>query len=221
MGRRLACSDIHGEGHRLLQVLKKAHYEPGKDRLFLLGDYLDRGTDSKRTMEIVFDLWLNHKVVVLGGNHEHMCAIAMQAHFASDPKAAIADWYSQGGRKTMQDYADAMPTGHRDLITVLATSSDHLYHEEPDCILVHAGLKPGVPLPRQNPDDLLWIRREFHNNYRGKRVIFGHCPTFWITGDSNFFDVWHGPDKTGIDTGAAYGGPLTLYDLDTHQTWWA
>lgn len=205
MGRRLAVSDIHGEGHRLLQVLEKAHYEPGSDRLFLLGDYIDRGTDSKRTVEIVRSL----DAVTLKGNHDDWLVQVLKHRDIS-----VFDWIKRGGWATLRDYGGWPPD---DVIAWLDSLAS--YHEEPDCILVHAGLKPSVPLNEQSPHDLLWIRGKFLNGYRGKRVIFGHCPTSWITGDSNFRGIWHGPDKTGIDTGAAYGGPLTLLDIDSGETW--
>jgi serine/threonine protein phosphatase 1 len=100
-----------------------------------------------------------------------------------------------------------------------------LYHEEPDCILVHAGIFPGLPLEEQNPHNFLWIRGEFYNNYRGKRVIFGHTPTPYLwhgaVPESESYKPWRFGDVVGIDTGAAYGGPLTLVDIDTWQTWTA
>lgn len=211
MGRRLAISDIHGEGHRLLQVLDKAHYEPGTDRLFLLGDYVDRGTDSNTTVQLV-QMLVELGAVALKGNHDDW----MWRNAAGIQPADFHGWIEQGGWTTLRDYQGWPP----DSVTAWLAGLP-FYIEEPDCILVHGGLKPGIPLNEQSHHDMLWIRREFHNNYRGKRVIFGHSPTSWITGDPNFLDIWHGPDKTGIDTGAAYGGRLTLYDLDTHQTWWA
>lgn len=212
MDRRLAVSDIHGEGHRLLQVLEKAHYEPGNDRLFLLGDYGDRGTDSRFTVEAVRRLIEEGagKVKALLGNHDEWWVEA-----ASNPDA-VPHWLTQGGDTTLRDYGGFPPA---DVVAWLRSLD--LYHEEPDCILVHAGLMPGIPLQEQDPHDLLWIRKVFHNGYRGKRVIFGHTPTWLLHGARNNFDIWRGPDKIGIDTGAAYGGPLTLLDLDSGETWTA
>ena len=209
VGRRLAVSDIHGEGHRLLQVLEKAHYEPGNDRLFLLGDYIDRGIDSRLTIQIVQNLVKDGAIALLG-NHDEW---AIQA--ATHP-TIIPHWMTQGGDKTMEAFG-GLPS--RQVIKWLLSLP--LYHEEPDCILAHAGLRPGISLQDQDPNDLLWIRREFHEGYRGKRVIFGHTPTQVLYGEEGKWEIWHGPDKTGIDTGAAYGGRLTLYDIDTHRTWWA
>lgn len=213
MWRRLAVSDIHGEGHRLLQVLEKAHYEPGNDRLFLLGDYIDRGTDSKRTVEIVQALQRTGAIVLMG-NHDYVCVQVCRGAVDNPHWQGDRDlWSSQGGDTTLRDYSGIPPDDVLDWLANLA-----LYHEEPDCILVHAGLRPGIPLQEQNPNDLLWIRKPFHEGYRGKRVIFGHTPTSILHGS---WDVWHGPDKMGIDTGAVWGGYLTLCDLDNGQVWTA
>lgn len=94
-----------------------------------------------------------------------------------------------------------------------------LYHEEPDVILVHAGLFPGRPLAEQTEKVLLWITEPFLTNYRDKHVIFGHTPTPYLHGEKRW-EPWFGPDKTGIDTGAVYGGKLTVLDIDS-RTWWS
>lgn len=215
MGRRLAVADIHSEGHRLLQILDMAHYKPESDRLFLLGDYMDRGADAASTIHLVMDLVDRGAKAVLG-NHDAVMLAYLQGDASRHAWMREWDrqvWMQQGGDKTMADFGGAIPDHVVNFLAGLP-----LYHEEPDCILVHAGLRPGVPLSEQTPDDLLWIRGEFHEGYRGKRVVFGHTPTHLLHGS---YEVWRGPDKIGIDTGAVWGGRLSLLDLDTHQTWWA
>jgi serine/threonine protein phosphatase 1 len=205
--RRLVVSDIHGEGHRLLQALKAADYEPGNDRLFLLGDYIDRGTDSKVTVDIVRRL-VADGAIALRGNHDTMPGIVRR------DTGYFEWWVRNGGKSTIDSYGGKMPPD--DVIDWL--ESLPLYHEEPDYILVHAGLEPGVPLAEQAEEALLWIREEFLNGYTGKRVIFGHTPTMNL---HQTWEPWVQVDKTGIDTGAAYDGKLTVLDLDTLQTWTA
>lgn len=97
MGRRLVVSDIHGEGHRLLQTLKDAEYEPGNDRLFLLGDYIDRGTDSKATVETVQRL-VADGAIALRGNHDTMPGIVR------NHPGELEWWYRNGGAATMHSY---------------------------------------------------------------------------------------------------------------------
>jgi serine/threonine protein phosphatase 1 len=205
--RRLVVSDIHGEGHRLLQALKAADYEPGNDRLFLLGDYIDRGTDSKGTVDIVRRL-VADGAIALRGNHDTMPGIVRRDN------SYLLWWVRNGGRATIDSYGGKIPPD--DVIDWL--ESLPLYHEEPDCILVHAGLVPNTPLAEQTEDALLWIREEFINGYTGKCVVFGHTPTRNL---HQVWEPWAGVDKLGIDTGAAYDGKLTVMDLDNSQTWTA
>lgn len=207
VGRRLVVSDIHGEGERLLEALAKAEYKPGEDRLFLLGDYIDRGTDSKRAVEIVQDL-VKGGAIALKGNHDVMPGQVRREPFM------LGWWHRNGGMATVQSFGGEFPPD--EVIDWL--ESLPLYHEEPDRILVHAGLLPGVPLSEQHERDMLWIRDEFHMGYRGKPVYFGHTPTWHLHGK---WEPWFGQDKIGIDTGAAYGGLLTVLDIDTRQTWTA
>lgn len=214
--RRLVVSDIHGEGHRLLQVLHAANYNPQTDRLFLLGDYIGRGRDSCMTVEIVRYLQAQGATALLG-NHDFVC-LQVARHGSCVTTAwqgNLQKWMEQGGATIIRDYGGFPPDDVLEWINSLPT-----YHEEPDCILVHAGLRPGVALVDQSDDDLLWIRKEFHESYTGKRVIFGHTPTNLLHGK---FTPWYGVDKIGIDTGSCfrgtYGGCLTLFDLDSHQIW--
>lgn len=251
MGRRLAVSDIHGERDRLQRVLDMAKYEPANDRLFLLGDYIDRGPDAKGTVDLVRQLQRNG-AIALKGNHDAV----LVAYYHGDAtryawlrKHGFERWLEQGGTETLASYGGDVPD---DVLAWLDALP--LYHEEPDCILVHAGLKPGIPLEQQAHDDLLWIRDEFygatpaqglsacdHRRYTGKKVIFGHTPTRILhesyptpaqglhTCDGHTptsilhqrWEPWYGVDKVGIDTGAVWGGVLTLYDLDTQETWTA
>lgn len=209
MGRRLAVSDIHGEGRRLIAALKHARYSPGADRLFVLGDLIDRGSDSPYTVTLVQQLERDG-AIVLRGNHDVMPQMVQRNDLS------LESWFRVGGGYTWYQYGGMPP---EEVITWLATRA--LYHEGPDCILVHAGLLPGIVLQEQTEHDVLWIRDEFHRGYTGKRVIFGHTPTPLLHGQGDKFEIWHGPDKTGIDTGAAWGGRLTVIDIDTNQTWWA
>jgi serine/threonine protein phosphatase 1 len=188
-------------------VLAKAGYEPKVDRLFLLGDYVDRGTDSKATVEIVRAL-VADGAIALKGNHD-----AMPVEASRDP-IAHAFWVQHnGGRTTVRDF-DGLPP--QDVLEWL--DSLPLYHEEPDCILVHAGVLADYPLENQGEGILCWIRGEFYEYYRGKKVFFGHTPTPNLHGEMKW-EPWYGEDKVGIDTGAAYGGNLTLMDIDSGETW--
>lgn len=206
--RRLVVSDIHGEGRRLLQVLEAARYDPSTDRLFLLGDYIDRGSDSEGTLEIVEHL-VQRGAVALLGNHDLMLVSTYY-----DP-GNLQLWLFNGGYTTLAEFGGVIPERWVRFLERLPT-----HHEEPDCIMVHAGLAPGLPLSQQSDRDKVWIREPFLSQYRGKRVYFGHTPTCLLHGEERW-EPWYGEDKVGIDTGAVYGGVLTLLDIDSGQTWTA
>ena len=206
--RRLVVSDIHGESQRLAKVLALAHYDPAADRLFLLGDYIDRGPDSRGTLEIVEEL-VSRGAVALLGNHDLM--MVSTYHDAGN----LPLWLYNGGYTTLAEFGGVIPARWVRFLEGLPT-----HHEEPDCIMVHAGLVPGVPLDEQSDQDKVWIREPFLSQYRGKLVYFGHTPTCLLHGEERW-EPWYGEDKVGIDTGAVYGGVLTLLDIDSGQMWTA
>lgn len=207
-GRRLVVSDIHGESQRLLHVLELADYNPSTDRLFLLGDYIDRGPDSAGTLEIVERL-VDQGAIALRGNHDAMMVSAYH------DERNLGLWLYNGGYTTLEEFGGVVPERWVRFLEQLPT-----HHEEPDCIMVHAGLYPGLPLDEQTEQIKLWIREPFLSQYRGKLVYFGHTPTALLY-RKKVWKPWRGKDKVGIDTGAVYGGVLTLLDIDTHQTWTA
>ncbi len=205
--RILCCSDIHGYAGALRKVLFSARWRPGKDQLILLGDYVDRGPSPREVVSELKTLLRCPGVVALCGNHEKMLWEYLQGQLSYE------HYMSNGGKVTLDAYRsdDAALQADAEFLYRLPR-----YHETEDYIFVHAGLRPGVPLDQQSEEDLLWIRDEFINNYRGKTVVFGHSPTPYIDGGQ---DVYRGKDKIGIDTGAAYGGLLTVLELPSGKTY--
>ena len=201
-----AIGDIHGNLSHLELLMEKIKpaLNPQRDTLVFLGDYIDRGPDSKGVVDFVLRLRteLPH-VVCLKGNHE----------------ALFLDWYLNGrdydlylyngGGATIRSYSREgelkIPQGHLDFFTSL-----RLYYETEQYIFVHAGLRRGIPLQEQDPHDLVWIRDEFILSPHdfGKVVVFGHTP---------LQKVFVAPNKIGIDTGAVYGGALTCLELPAQR----
>ena len=206
VGKFFAIGDIHGNLSHLEQLMEeiKPALNLQKDTLVFLGDYIDRGPNSKGVVDFILQLRkdLSH-VVCLKGNHEDM----------------FLDWVLNGrnydlylyngGSSTIRNYSlegeFKLPQEHLHFFTSLL-----LYYETEEYIFVHAGLRGGIPLEEQDPHDLLWIRDEFilspHNF--GKIVIFGHTP---------LQRVFIAPNKIGIDTGAVYGGTLTCLELPARR----
>jgi serine/threonine protein phosphatase 1 len=209
-GNLYAIGDIHGSLESLERLLEKINPDLPKDRLVFVGDYIDRGPQSKAVVDYIIrlqNLAPPGQIVCLKGNHE-----AMFLDFLAGGPAEM--FLFNGGMATLEDYwaddwADreglALPPDHEQFYRDL-----QLYYETPDYIFVHAGLKPGVALTEQQADDLLWIRGEFITSQEdfGRRVIFGHTP---------FKQPLLMPNKIGIDTGAVYGNFLTAVKLPEEE----
>jgi serine/threonine protein phosphatase 1 len=205
-GDLYAIGDIHGCLESLERLLDKINPDLSRDRLLFVGDYIDRGPQSREVVDYVIRLKSKAppgQVICLKGNHE-----AMFLDFLEGGPAEM--FIFNGGRATVEGYWGgawvareglALPPDHAQFFQDL-----ELFYETPDYIFVHGGLKPGVPLAEQVEDDLLWIRGEFITSQEdfGRQVIFGHTP---------FKQPLLMPNKIGIDTGAVYGNFLTALKL--------
>ena len=221
LSRLLAIGDIHGCYDKLVELLNKVNYQPGKDQLVLLGDYIDRGPKSRETIDLVIEL-VNNGAIALKGNHEDMLINAL------DDVNSCELWLYNGGKKTLRSYHISggygnipwheqprrIPQKHLDFIRNLPIS-----HETDEYIFVHAGLPLyATKVEEAEHHDLMWVRDEWlTREYKGKVVVFGHTPTFTIQGHKKP-EPWFGKNKIDIDTGAIYskyGGKLTCLQLPT------
>jgi serine/threonine protein phosphatase 1 len=195
--------DIHGCLQMLLKLMDKIDWRPEKDRLIFLGDYVDRGKDSRGVLDFVLDISSRFSTVeCLVGNHEHIFL-----DFVSGRDTAT--FFLNGGTATLNSYRSGrqrfadlvIPADHVQFMKSLQT-----WIELDDYYIVHAGFRPGVDLKKQNIEDLLWIRESFiFSDFDfGKRVIFGHTP---------FSRPLIMANKIGLDTGAVYGNKLTCLEL--------
>lgn len=219
MKRTLVISDIHGELELFDRLLKETQYDAAEDQLVLLGDYVDRGPESKGVLTRIMEL-KKEGAVVLSGNHDAMMVAA-----AND--AAVRErWERIGGLPTLQSYDASietmeMPTTESFLEHVAFLQDLDYYYETDDYIFVHAGVQPGMPVQETDPSILTWIREEFFEHYNGeKTVVFGHTPTFSLGGTSDS-DVYFGDNKViGIDGGAVFGGQLNCLELPSKKTYY-
>jgi serine/threonine protein phosphatase 1 len=181
--------------------------------LIFIGDYVDRGTQTRALIDRLLQGFAGFETVFLKGNHD-----ATMLQFLIDPKMGEA-WRNFGGLETLRSYgiehgprkdwsqtrsefAAALPPEHLQFFKNLK-----LHVTVGDYLFVHAGLKPRVPLEEQRELDLLWIREEFLDspvNF-GRMVIHGHSPT-------DAPDVR--PNRIGIDTGAYATNNLTAIILE-------
>lgn len=206
MNRIYAIGDIHGCLEKLTELLNKITLDKQNDTLVFIGDYIDRGRYGREVVDYVIGLQGDCKnVVCLLGNHEQMFL-----HYLEGVDESM--YLANGGKATLDSFGILLSDNIEKRKAKISAKyrrffeSLFLYYETDKYILVHAGLRPGLPLCDQALDDLLWIRYEFINSEDdfGKIVIFGHTPMTRPLIDKN---------KIGIDTGAVYGGSLTCVEL--------
>lgn len=227
-GQRVyAIGDVHGRADLLKILLNILQTDAlggdykGRPKLVFLGDYIDRGFQSREVIDILLgDLVSPFDTFFLKGNHE-----AAMLQFLSEPGMGPR-WVEHGGAETLVSYG-VRPPRARTAVDEWAMASQELKRQLPrehlqflmglqinvrigDYMFVHAGVRPGVDLDQQSEYDMLWIREEFLNDTRplGVVVVHGHTPASKPHRDSR---------RVGLDTGAYISGQLTAARFE-HET---
>jgi serine/threonine protein phosphatase 1 len=219
--RVYAIGDVHGRADLLQHAFQAIDYDlhhrpyPRSIEVYL-GDYIDRGPDSRAVIDLLLERRIRRDTACLTGNHEWFLL-----QFFQNPEL-LMDWQRHGARETFLSYGvrvpyplevhhcagvaaevrAAIPESHLQFLVSLL-----LTHRVGDYVFVHAGLRPGVPVEEQRAEDLLWIRDEFLA-WPGRfdcAVVHGHTPVEEPT---------LRPDRINIDTGAYLTGRLTVLVLE-------
>jgi serine/threonine protein phosphatase 1 len=214
-----AVGDIHGEREKLEELLAKMPLCAG-DRIVFVGDYVDRGPDTKGVVDRLLALADEYECIFLAGNHESMFLDFIgwrgEAYFAGDA------FLANGGDRTLASYGYfsmsdpqpsklELPPAHEKFFREL-----RLYHREGDYVFVHAGLGHALlreadldfALRRARAEDLLWDRSTLGAPHSlGVTIVYGHTPS------QDLSVRWDQPFSIGIDTGAVYGGRLSAIRL--------
>jgi serine/threonine protein phosphatase 1 len=175
-------------------------------RFIFLGDYIDRGPDSRSVVHQLIELQeeLTDAVICLKGNHEQMLENAER------DAVQLFNWLANGGNTTLDSYRVRHPR-HIPLEHRAWLSSLPLQFDDGQRFFVHAGVDPFAPLNRQREEVLLWVRDEFPEDIdTGRLIVHGHTPL--LSGKPEL-RRW----RLNIDTAAFAGGPLTAAMFTNEQ----
>jgi serine/threonine protein phosphatase 1 len=199
-----AIGDVHGCFDKLRSLLEACEeVRNGRQaRYILLGDYIDRGPDSRKVIDLLIErhAGADGRFICLRGNHEQML---IEAADLDRSDRALVNWWGNGGEQTLDSYGvddpSSLPVIHLEWLKSLP-----LTVVDPGRLFVHAGIRPGKALGDQSEADLMGIREPFlsfeadHDSF----VVHGHTPT-----KSRLPDLRS--NRLNIDTGACFGGELT------------
>ena len=191
----IAIGDIHGCARSLkaLMVKLKAEQKLTGRTLVFVGDYIDRGPDSKGVIDFLLQFSEDQNCIFLRGNHEQMMIDAFE-------EGDFHLWLMNGGRTTLESYGNEsgdVPESHKAFI-----GKTEFYFETDSYFMVHAGAHPGKRLQELKTlphakEYYLWNRDHMNADETPweKKVVFGHTPVQ---------EVIHSEDRIGIDTGCVY-----------------
>lgn len=214
--RTIFVGDIHGCLKEFEELLEKINYNSQTDRLILLGDFVDRGPDSIGVLRKIRKM----NVECVRGNHDHK----------------ILKWINNNKnnfKNNNQQFYDELTDDDIEFIFKMP-----LYIKLDDVVAVHAGIKPFIPMDRQRPDDLMYLRytdenrkfislRQIHKAEGedigakfwtefgpfGTNVVYGHN----VFSEVKIDEFSDGTACYGIDTGCCFGGFLTALIWETKE----
>lgn len=217
--RTVVIGDIHGCLDEFDELLKTISYNKKEIRLICLGDLIDRGPDSIGVIRRARELNLESVM----GNHEHK----------------FLKWYNSSGSRTdvYDKHKYYTEFNDQDIEYIFQMSN---FIKIDNTVIVHAGLKPGIPLSAQRKDDLFYLRyTDLDRNFISLKKIFKVGKD--VLGAHFWTEFWRGPESViyghnvhsllepfieevspgifcyGIDTGCCFGGRLTAFILETKE----
>ena len=215
------CKDLLDNIHQ--KIIKASKDKKGEKLIIYIGDYIDRGTDIKGTIQTLIDFNpVNFKKIFLLGNHEQMLL-----EFISENKNNPFEWIYNGGSETLESYGidlsehidndmdlkidikikkkfiQLLPSSHLNFFNQLV-----LNYTYDDYFFVHAGINPTIPIEMQEKETMIWTREEdfFKPTMKyNKIIVHGHTPQEKI---EKF------PCRINIDTGSFYSGKLSCLKIE-------
>ena len=225
-----AIGDIHGCLSQLTTLHKKIlthdKFDVKKDLLIYLGDYIDRGNNTKGVIDQILKLKNNKiKTINLMGNHDEF-----MIDFLFNKKNDIKNWLNFGVDQTFRSYDietvefikdgfedDVIDKLRNELLKKMDATHINFFknlevtHSTEKYLFVHAGIDPQKKLSEQTKKDYLWSRSNifFHKDFKAeKTIIHGHTPEK---------EVINYPYRINIDTGCYFSGKLTCVCINEHN----
>jgi len=226
--RKIIISDIHGFYNEFKELLAKVNYNREKDTLYLLGDYVDKGTQGKDVIQYVMELLKQNNVKCIGGNHDWMFLNWLDGNdYRLNPYANVKN----GGAATIKSFYPDYVVGENDEEARLFINNNYpeeiqflrdlpFYIEDKKHIFVHAGIDPKQEDWKDTSEkDFRWIRKKFiaEPHHHSKTVVFGHTSCAVLNEDESNFNAWFVEKKIGIDGGIKFGGKLHALIIENDE----
>ena len=225
VSRLLAIGDIHGQADMLRRLLNVVSPQP-EDQFVFLGDYIDRGRDSRGVIDQLMQFKADYPhTIFIRGNHDQLLldtlvelGVRSDVRLRDESKeyrdcstaSDLEMFLSNGGNETLRSYRlrdiTAFPQDHIEFL-----EATKLWWRFENFVFVHAGVEEGLPLELQDSYPLLWERLSPPGK-DGEIHVVGHHPT---TDGQPYFE----PGRYNLDTGAVYGQKLTACDVLTKESW--
>lgn len=206
-----AIGDVHGCSEELRALIRKLPLDQNSTLVFL-GDYVDRGPDSKGVIDTILDLAELYDVIALQGNHEWL----FSRYLANQENSVfVGDFIFNGGSATLNSYSQGaasfeIPAAHREFLNNLK-----LFHVTDTHFFVHAGIPPNFDFCLEKIDtktaqQFLWIRKTFlDSDQRWPRiVVHGHTPVLSA-------EIL--PNRINLDSGCVFGRRLTAMNISSGE----
>ena len=223
MKNRWVVPDIHGHIKTLRTLIEERLELQKSDSIYFLGDYIDRGPDSKGVLDYIMSLQSSgYDVHCIRGNHEDYCIRAWEEDqkrlFFRSP--VEKDWRNNGANRTLASFGVKRPREINKFYIDWMKSTEY-YIELEDYILVHAGMNFTIDNPFKDHRSMMWVRdfKVDKSKTGGKIVIHGHVPV-----EMSLIDLFrdNNYDFLSLDNGVYYKnkdgfGNLLAFNLDTKE----
>lgn len=211
--RVFAIGDIHGCFGQFKELVEQHIVLSKSDKLILLGDYIDRGNNSKEVIDYIIHLQKSgYDIIPLMGNHEAMLLDAL-----SD-RSALTLWFINGGDKTMQSFGISRLTELAPFYIDFIRNLEY-YYEIENSLFVHAGFNDSIEDPFSDKRSMLWASRQEYQHplLKEKTIVHGHKT---VKLSSLIESLNKHAKVVNIDTGCVYSllegyGRLTAFQVNS------